>query len=429
MTGGLAMTAVMDRPILHPWWRKKHWMQAGIALGVLTMIIGSASLFLGGAERSVRMVAATMTLSKVEQGVFHDFIPLRGKVVSRDTIYLDALEGGRVEKVLVEAGDVVAEGQALVVLSNTELELSVRERVARLIDSITQLQTYQTQLEQNRLNNEKALEQIDYNIVRLRRSLERHDVLVSKGLEAREVKDNVDDELNYTLKLRPLQAQSNQQQEELRVQQMPQIKSQIKKLQEDIEVTHGKLDNLMVRAPIAGRLTAIDLKIGENRNRGERLAEITPDTGYKLSADIDEFYLGRLQKSQTATVEIGEQRSTLQVTRVYPQVKDGTFKVDLAFDGDTPDGLLPGQAVQGKLALGNDVQGLILPTGAFLEKTGGDWAFVLDADGKSARRRRIKIGRRNAEQVEVIAGLRIGEQVITSDYTGLERIDRVDLTK
>lgn len=423
------MTAVMDRPILQPWWRKKHWMQAGIAIGAVLLIGSSAALLLGSAERSVRMAAATMTLSKVERGVFHDFIPLRGKVVSRDTIYLDALEGGRVEKVLVEAGDLVTAGQSLIALSNTELELSVRERVARLIDSITQLQTYQTQLEQNRLNNEKSLEQIDYNIVRLRRSLERHATLVAKGLEAREVKDNVEDELNYTLKLRPLQAQSNRQQEELRLQQMPQIRSQIKKLQEDIEVTHSKLENLIVRAPVAGRLTAIDLKIGENRNRGERLAEITPDTGYKLSADIDEFYLGRLQKGQSATVEIGDQRSTLQVTRVYPQVKDGTFKVDLAFDGDTPAGLLPGQAVQGKLALGNDAPGLILPTGAFLEKTGGDWVFVLDADGKSAHRRRIKIGRRNAEQVEVIAGLRVGEQVITSDYTGLERIDRVDLKR
>lgn len=417
----------MDRPILQPWWRKKYWTQAGIAFGALLLIGSSAALLLGKAERSVRMSAATLTVSKVEHDVFHDFTPLRGKVVPRDTVYLDALEGGRVEKVLTEAGDLVDAGQPLVTLSNTELELSVRERVARLIDSITQLQTYQTQLEQNRLNNEKALEQIDYNIVRLRRSLERHQVLVAKGLEAREVRDNVEDELNYTLKLRPLQAHSNQQQDELRRQQIPQIKAQIVKLQEDIEVTHGKLDNLVVRAPVAGRLTAIDLKIGENRNRGERLAEITPETGYKLSADIDEFYLGRLQKGLVATVEIGDKTSTLQVTRVYPQVKDGTFKVDLAFDGQAPEGLLPGQAVQGKLALGNDAPGLILPTGAFLEKTGGDWAFVLDADNKSAHRRRIKIGRRNAEQVEVITGLRVGEQVITSDYTGLERIDRVDL--
>lgn len=423
------MATVMDTPLLLPWWRKKPALQAGIAASVLLAIIAMAAAMLGNAERSVRMAANTLTIAKVEPGVYHDFIPLRGKVVSRDTIYLDALEGGRVEKVFVEPGDLVTAEQPLVQLSNTELELDVLDREARLIESITQLQTYQTQLEQNRLNNDKALEQIDYDIVRLGRSIKRHEALAVKGLEAQEVKDAIQDELDYTRRLKPLQAQSNEQQNQLRLQQLPQIHAQLDKLQKDVAITRGKLDNLTVRAPLAGRMTAIDLKIGENRNRGERFGEITPDTGYKLSADIDEFYLGRLQTGQSATVQINDKESKLRVTRVYPQVKDGTFKVDLAFDGATPAGLLPGQAVQGKLALGTDAQGLLLPTGAFLEKTGGDWTFVLAADGKTAQRRRIKLGRRNAEQVEVLSGLKPGDQVITSDYTGLERIDRVDLTK
>jgi HlyD family secretion protein len=211
------------------------------------------------------------------------------------------------------------------------------------------------------------------------------------------------------------------------VRQLPQIQSQLNKLQQDLKITHAKLDNLIVRAPVDGRLTAMDLKVGENRNRGERFAEITADTGNKLAAAVDEFYLGRVRVGQTAAMEANGKLWPLHVTRVYPQVKDGTFTVDLAFEGAAPPGLLPGQALQGKLALGADRMAMILPAGAFLERSGGDWVFVVSQDGRSAQRRAIKIGRQNAEQVEVLSSLAPGERVIVSDYTGLERIDRIDL--
>jgi len=385
----------MDRPIRLPWWRKKLWLQSGIAAIVAVLLIATAVLFLGTPERSVRVAAASVTLGSVTQGPFHDFIPLRGKVVPMNTVYLDALEGGRVDRILAQAGDMVVQGQPLVELSNTELELDVLDREGRLVESITQLQTYETQLEQNRVANQKALALIDYDVIRLKRSAERRIILASADVEPVEVKD--------------------------------QIHRQMVKLQQDLKITHGKLDNLTVRAPVAGRLTALDLKVGENRNRGERFGEITPETGFKLATEVDEYYLGRVQNGQIADIEIGDKTWTLKVTRVYPKVTNGTFTVDFAFQGATPSGLLPGQALQGKLALGADRTAMILPAGAFLERTGGDWIFVLAKDGRSALRRTIKIGRRNTEQVEVLSGLAVGEQAIISDYTGLERIDRIDL--
>jgi HlyD family secretion protein len=422
------MTTTMDRPLVQPWWRKKSWLSAITVAGAIAFAVAASAFLLGGAERSVRVAHATFTVSTVEHGVYHDFIPLRGKVVPRDTIYLDALEGGRVDRVLVEPGDYVTTDQPLIELSNTELELDVLDREARLIESLTQLQAYQTQLEQIRLGNEKALALIDYDIVRLSRSVQRRSTLVAQKLESQETRDTVQDELDYAKRLRPLQAQGNQQQEELRVQQLPQIRSQLEKLRKDVEITRSKLDSLTVRAPAEGRMTAIDLKVGESRNRGERLGEITPDTGNKLSAEIDEFYLGRLHKDQSATVEMDGRDWPLRVTRVHPQVKNGTFTVDLAFDSGMPDGLLPGQTVQGKLTLGGTKPGLILPAGAFLESTGGNWIFVLTEDGASAHRRDIEIGRRNAEQVEILSGLQAGERVLTSAYSGWESMDRVDLS-
>jgi HlyD family secretion protein len=422
---------VMDRPIATPWWRSPRWLRsyaliAAIGFGMLALF-----LVFGMPERTVRVNLASITIATVSRGVFHDFVPLRAKVEALNSVYLDALEGGRVEKIWVQAGDTVTANQELVVLTNTELELDVLEREGRLIESITQLQSYETQLEQNRIANQKALSDIDYQVTRLRRSLGRRKQLVARALEPVETQETVQDELDHYLQLQPMQTESNRKQEELRVRQLPQIQSQLEKLHEDLLITHSKLDNLIIRAPISGRLTSMDLKVGENRNRGDRFAEITPETGSKLAAPIDEYYLGRVHSGQTAQMQTVDMDSTtrswpLTVTRVYPEVKDGSFTVDLSFTGATPEGLLPGQALQGKLEVGADRPGAVLPAGAFLEHTGGRWVFVLDRDGRAAHRRAVKLGRRNAEQVEVLTDLTPGERVIVSDYAGLERAQRID---
>jgi HlyD family secretion protein len=417
----------MDRPLLLPWWRKRGWQQL-IAGGVaLLLVVIAAMVLLGPAQRTLRMSAAGASIATVENGVYHDFIPLRGEVVPRDTVYLDALEGGRVDRILVQAGDRVTQGEPLVEFSNTTLELDVLDREGRLVQSITQLQTLETQLEQNLAANQRTLSDAEYEVTRLTRALDRREALVTERLVSVESRDELRDQLDRALRQRQVQQDSNARTEALRQQQLPQIREQLVKLQESLVITHDKLRNLTVRAPVAGLVTAMDLKIGENRNRGDRLAEITPDTGFKLSATVDEYYLGRVREGQVARVDRDGASSPLKVTRVYPQVKEGGFIVDLAFDGAPPAGLLRGQSLQGRLSLGEDQPGVVLASGAFLERSGGDWVFVLDAGGKSATRRRVKLGRRNAEQVEVLSGLTAGERVIVSDYSGLERIERIDL--
>lgn len=419
----------MDRRIELAWWQKKlprRFLVVGI-LSVLAVV--TTNLLLGPAERSLRLPEANVTIATVARGAFHDFIPLRARIVPLQTVYLDALEGGRVEKILAQAGDQVIEGQVLVELSNTELELDVLDREGRLIESMTQLQAYETQLEQNRISNLKALAQIDYDITRLQRSLARYKQLAVRSLTPRDTKEALEDELSHAISLRPMQAESNRKQEELRVRQAPQIESQIEKLQHDLKITHSKLDNLIVRAPVAGRLTSMDLKVGENRNRGERFAEITAEAGYKLSADVDEYYLQRVTTGQTALIELGTKTFQAKVTRVYAQVKNGTFAIDLSFAEEKPAALLPGQTVQGRLSLGADTFTTILPAGPFLERTGGDWVFVLEQNGRFAQRRSVQLGRRNSEQVEVLGDLAVGERVIVSDYSGLERAERIELAR
>jgi HlyD family secretion protein len=397
-----------------------------IALAALALV---GKMVIGGTQRSVRVAASSVTIDTVERGQFHDFTPLRGQVAPHDTIYLDALEGGQVAKVMAHAGDMVTAGQPLLAFRNTELELDVLDREGRLVESITQLQTYEKQLEDTRLADAKAAVEIDYNITRLNRAATRRSELVADGSISAESNDQIHDELDYDTRLRPLQDQSNARQESLRLRQLPEIHADLANLKQSLAITRGKLDNLVVRAPITGQLTDLVQNIGENHNRGERLGEIVPNTGFKVTATVDEFYLGRVRVGQTADADINDTTWKMHVQRVYPQVKDGVFTVDLDFVGAAPAGLLAGQAVDGKLSLGGDQLAIVLPAGAFLERTGGDWVMVVAPGGGHAERRRIKIGRRSPEQVEVLSGLEPGDRVITSDYTAFENVDRVDFTR
>jgi len=423
------MTMAMDRAVQLPKWRRKQPALLLAAVGAVVLVVLAGVFLAQASQRSVRAPLATVTVDTVEQGLFRDFTPLRGKIAPKEVIYLDALEGGQVEQVLARPGDQVTAGQPLLTFRNTELELDVLEREGRLVESITQLLAYEKQLEESRVANEKALAQIDYEIVRLGRAADRTDTLAAKGFVSRQRQDEVRDELAYQRRLQPLQKAGNSRQESLRLQQLPQIRAQLASLRQSLEATRAKLGNLVLRAPVTGKLTDIVQNVGENQNRGARLGEIAAGSGYKVEAKVDEFYLRRVRAGQTATANINGRSWKLTVDRAYPQVKDGVFTVDLLFTGPPPGDLLPGQAVDGRLSLGGDQPALVLPAGAFLERTGGDWVMLVDKSGKHAARRRIQVGRRNAEQVEIVGGLKPGDRVITSDYSSFQNVDRVNLTK
>ena len=422
------MTIGMDRRIERPVWRRRPVLIAGGA-AALAVVAATAAIVLSGAAAGVRVPAATVTIDAAQAGVFHDFVPLKGKALPKDEVYLDALDGGQVAEVLARSGDQVVAGQPLVKFRNTALELDVLDREGRLVESITQLQTFEKQLEETRVANAKAEAEIAYNVVRLSREAQRRDVLLAKGFFPREQADQLHDELAYDQHLMPLQDDSNRRQEVLRQAQLPQIEAEMATLRESLAVTRSKLDSLILKAPVAGKLSENDLQVGQILKPGDRVGEVVPGTGFKAQADIDEYYLGRVAIGQGADVTVDGRSYPMLVTRVNPQVKDATFQVELAFRGAAPTGLLPGEALEGKLAVGGDRQALVLPSGPFLERTGGDWVMVVSAGGNHAERRRIRLGARNSDQVEVLSGLSPGERVITSDYAAFEKVNRVDLTR
>jgi HlyD family secretion protein len=423
----------MDRRIEHSTWSPQR-LPLAARIGGAAVLVGAAILavvkfFAGPGGDTVRMPLDQVSTATVSQGLFRDLIPVNARVVPRETIYVDAIDGGRVDRIYVEAGDLVEEGQPLIELSNTNLALQVIQQESQLNQAISQLQQNEIALEQNHLTNERGLAEIEYKILRLRRAVERREDLTGKGLVAREQRDELADELAYYEKLKPIQTDSSRRQSELRVRLLPDIHRQLQNLRGSLTVVHDKLDSLVVRAPVTGRVTALDLKVGESRAPGERLAEVTPDAGMKLSANIDEFYLSRVRTGQTATVDLNGQPVELTVRRVSPQVRNGQFQIDLDFGEQRPDALVSGSTAQGRLRLGGDSEAVIVPNGPFVERTGGDWVLVVSPDGRSAQRRAIRLGRRSIEQLEVLSGLAPGERIITSDYTGLDQVERVVLTR
>lgn len=411
--------------VLRQNWLRRHRRAAALALGLMVAAIALGVGMRYYATPSLAVPAGEVVVARAERGVFRDTTSLQGRIEPRDTIYLDAAEGGRVRQLFVRSGDHVVEGQPLVEFTNTTLELDILSQEARLIESITQLQGYQQQLEQDQSENAQALALTRYDRTRVDRDLGRNLPLAARGFVPAKTIDGLKDELRSVADRQAIQEARSRRQARLSARQQPQIDTQLETLGKSLEVTRAKLGDLTVRAPAAGRLSAFDVKLGENRNRGDRLGELALDTGFRVSARVDEYYLGRVRIGQRAEVE--GRRSALVVSRIYPEVTEGAFRVDLDFVRGEPAGLVAGEAVRGRLSLGVDRPALLLPAGAFLEASGGQWVFVLAPDGDRAERRPIRIGRRNADQVEILSGLAPGDRVITSSYDGWDAYRRINL--
>lgn len=382
-----------------------------------------------GSTATYRVERDRITISRVERGQFEDFIPIRGNVTPLRTVYLDAIDGGRVESVLVEEGILVTEGQAIVELSNTSLQLDVISREAEVSEQLNNLRNTRLALEQNRLQLKSDLVEIDYELVRLGRLVERRGSLLEQELVAQRDYDDVKDEHEYFERRREITLESQEQEERMRVAQISSLEDGIVQLQKNLVIARNNLDGLTVRAPQAGLLSALDAEIGESKSRGERLGQIDDVANFKVTALVDEYYVTRVRRGQDAQFTLLDATYPLSVTKVYPEVQNGQFEVDLAFTGEVPSEIRRGQTLQIRLQLGQSGDALLVARGGFHQSTGGAWAFVVDSSGDYAVKRELELGRRNPRHFEVLSGLAVGEQVITSDYAAFLDMDRVQLKK
>ena len=417
---GQAMDRRVERRI--PIGRKiGYGIGAALAIAFAWWLVGA---LLGG--RSLSVNAQRIVVSPVTVGTFEDFIPLRGRLVPRSTVYLDAIEGGRVEKVLVEDGALVKAGDPIALLSNTNLQLEVLSREAAVTEQLNNMRTIELQLEQNRLSHKRNLVEIDYQIIRLNRAIERQRELASRNLVSQSTIEELEDELTYYRNRRAVTLESQSTDARLQEAQLRQLREAGSQLEAGLTFARKNLDDLNVRAPVDGKVSGFSIEVGESIARGGRLGQIDDPDGYKLNVSIDEYYLGRVDLGQIAIADHGRNQPELRISKIYPQVNNGQFEVDMLFE-DEPDGLRRGQTLQLRLILGDNTDAVLIPNGSFYQETGGNWVFVVSADGTEAIRRSVRLGRRNTEFIEVLDGLEPGERVVTSPYTSYVGMDRLNI--
>ena len=399
---------------------------AGGAAAVLLLII----LFWVFAPRadSVTVAQDRLSISSVQSGTFDDFLPLRGRVTPLVTVYLDAVEGGRVDQKLVEDGAHVTQGQLLAVLSNAELQLSTLEKQAEVEQQLNNMRSQELALTQSRNSNLRDLNQAETDLAKARRQFDLYRPLSERGFVSMKTFNDTKDDLNYQQQRLAILKQSIAQTEALQSSQLQQLRVASTSLNSSMGIARSNLGQLSIRAPVTGDLSGFDIQLGQSLQQGERIGQIDSAGGNKLQADVDEYYLGRVRVGQTAAAEVDGKTYRLKVAKVYPQVRNGQFQIDLVFDGPAPASVQRGQTVQTKLTLGDSSKAVLIPNGAFFNDTGGNWVFVVDRSGHGATKRQVQLGRRNAEFIEVLGGLSPGERVITSSYSGLVDKDHLSFS-
>ncbi len=414
----------MDRQI-----EKKRFTPRRIALGGLAaaVIAFGAYALLSVNPSSLNVEAGKLTTAPVTYGPFLEYIVEQGEVMPLRTIYLDAVEGGRVEEVYVEQGTHVEEGTPILRLSNANLQLSVMQREAELFREVNRLRETRVTMGQRRLSMRASLVELEYQLRQAEREYERQDEMFKADLTSRMDYDDAKDNLEYLTRKRDVTVETLRQDSLFQTIQIRQLEESIDRLRLNLEVIKQNEENLTIRAPITGLLSSLIAEVGESKPGGDRLGQIDVEDEFKVRAAIDEHYIARIRSGQAGSFDFAGGTYNLVIRRVYPEVIEGQFEADMEFPEGMPDGLRRGQTLQVRIALGELADALQVPRGGFYQKTGGRWIYVLDPAGETAARRQIRLGRQNSQFFEVLEGLEEGEQVITSMYDNFGDMEQLVL--
>jgi HlyD family secretion protein len=413
----------MDRKIERAWYRRRRlWWAIGVGL---VMVPISLLLF---SERSQQAVKTDrLTIAAVQRGPFMEYIALTGTVQPIRSVYLDAMEGGRVEEVVREAGSLVAAGETILRLSNPALVLDIMNREAQLFEQRNTLRNTRLQMQRNSLDLEGRLLELEGRIQVAGRSYEQNRQLRDDQLISLDEFTDSQQEYEHLLASRDLLLRTQEQDATFRSLQVVMLEESVARLQTNLDLVQRNLEDLSLRAPVSGHLTSLNAEVGESKSKGERLGQIDILDGFRVRAEVDEYYIGRTTIGLTGSFELAERPYRLRVTKVFPEVNKGRFPVDMEFVDGAPENIRRGQTLHVQLQLGDQADCVMLPRGGFYSTTGGHWVFVLNEEGTAATRRDISLGRQNPRMFEVLEGLAPGERVIISAYNDLSDVNRLIL--
>ena len=367
-------------------------------------------------SKKLRIDADNITVSAVTQGEFNDYIRISGQVAPMTTIQISPLEGGVVQQIVAEEGSRVKAGDVILILSNENLDMQILTSEADLAEKENILRNTMIQMEQQKLSVEQEKLQLQMEVQRNRRTYEAQKALFDDGLIARE--DFLKAEEDFTLSSSRLKLVNNRAKQDSlhRSVEIERMRESLENMRVNMMMIRKRKENLTIKAPIDGELGLLDVVLGQSVSAGSRIGQINNLDSYKIEAQIDEHYIDRVTPGLEATFERRSERYQAQIRKVYPEVRDGKFKADFKFVGQQPDNIRSGQTYYLNLQLGQPVEAVLIPRGAFYQKTGGKWVYVLTSDGSKAVKRDIRIGRQNPQYYEVVEGLEKGERVITSSY-------------
>ena len=417
----------MDRVIAKKRWSTKRVLTIAGITGIVLLIV--LSFYYTSGKSRLNVDTERITISEITKGNFKEFIPVNGVVLPLTTIYLDAIEGGRVEEKFVEDGAKMTKGQPILRLSNTDLELGLVTQQTNVYNLLTQMQISSNAAQQNTVNKLNQMTDVESQVKEAERiyNLNKH-LYEQKVIGLQEFKQS-ENNYNYLLQKKRLTSQILRQDSASNTQQLTQARQSYEGSQNALNVMRKKVGDLIVRAPVDGQLTSLDAEIGQSKNKGERLGQIDVLSGYKVRVDVDEHYISRIFTGLMGDFTFANQTYYLKIKKVYTQVTNGRFQVDMEFEGKVPEGIRRGQTLQIGLSLSDETQAVLLPKGGFYQQTGGSWIFKVSEDGRKAYKVQIQLGRQNPDFYEVFQGLTPGDKVVTSSYENYGNMEELVLKK
>lgn len=399
-----------------------------IFLGIVSFVLLIIYTFISSqGGRKLNINKERLTISTVTEGMFQENIPVNGVVLPLTSIYLDALEGGRIEEKYVEDGTILKAGDPILRLSNTDLELSLVNQETQVYNLLTQMQISKNAARQNTISKLTQYTDAENGLIEAERQYELNKKLFDKGVVAKQEMIKSENHYNYQKERMQLSKQVLSQDSLAVRQESGQLQNSYARTQSALELMRRKVADLIVRAPVDGQITSMDAEIGQSKSKGERLGQIDILNGFKVRAEIDEHYIARIFIGQTGSFPLNGKIYKLAIDKVFTQVKNGRFQVDLKFIDEVPAGIRRGQTLQVKLSLSDEKLTLMIPKGGFFQNTGGGWIFKLSTDGGRAYKTEIIMGSQNTESYEVLSGLSAGDNVITSTYENFVDIEELIL--
>ncbi|MCL2728078.1 MAG: HlyD family efflux transporter periplasmic adaptor subunit [Bacteroidales bacterium] len=404
--------------------KKKH---IPYILGAAALLFFVSWLIFGDHSSTLRVEVRTVSIETVQNGLFNDYIRLNGQVQPINIIQLSAIEGGMVDTKLIEEGAMVKQGDVIIRLTNPMLSLQILDSEAQLAEKQNWLRNTLVDMERERLNLRQEKLRLDLDVERRKRKFEQYQQLHDENLTSKEEYLQAKEDYEFGVRQRDLVIERQRQDSIFRGVQVEQMEESLANMRRNMTMIRERVENLNVKAPIGGQLGLLDVEIGQSIGSGQKIGQINVLSDYKIEAMVDEHYIDRVRTDLAATFERQDKRFNLRARKIYPEVRGGQFKTDFVFTDERPDNIRTGQTYYLNLELGQPSQAILIPRGAFYQSTGGRWIYVVSADGTTAQKRAIRIGKQNPQYYEVLEGLDAGERVIVSSYETFGNNERLIL--